>query len=202
MVETMDTREKILKAAREEFSKSGLDGARVDRIARRARVNKAMIYYHFRSKEKLYQAVIDNHMEKVGAFLEKAIGEETNIESFVNKMAVFYNGMIAENPEFVPLVLREIALGAGRMKEALTRIVVGKGFGKKLEKMIAEGVASGQLRDVNIKQTIVSFWGMNMFYLIMAPVVHSVWEIEDEKSFRENRPKEVVDLFLHGLKAR
>lgn len=117
-------------------------------------------------------------------------------------MAVFYNTMIQENPGFIPLILREIALGGERMKTALTRVIVGKGFGKKLEKLIADGIAGGHFREVDPKQAIVSFWGMNMFYLIMAPVVNSVWGIEDASNFREQRPKEVVDLFLYGLKAR
>jgi AcrR family transcriptional regulator len=198
----MDTRQKILDVARQEFGSLGLDGARVDRIARRAHVNKAMIYYHFRSKEKLYEAVIDGHMEKVGVFFEKNVTEDTDFETFIVKVAAFYNVMIQENPSFVPLILREIALGGERMKAALTRVIVGKGIGKRLEKLITAGIASGQFRPVDTKQAIVSFWGMNMFYLIMAPVVNSVWEIENVNSFRENRPKEVVDLFLYGLKAR
>jgi TetR/AcrR family transcriptional regulator len=50
----MTTREKILASARKEFSEKGLNGARVDRIAGASGVNKAMIYYHFGSKEALY----------------------------------------------------------------------------------------------------------------------------------------------------
>ncbi len=47
------TRQKILEAARAEFARHGLAGARVERIARKAKVNKAMLYYHFQSKENL-----------------------------------------------------------------------------------------------------------------------------------------------------
>jgi hypothetical protein len=43
---------------------------------------------------------------------------------------------------------------------------------------------------------------MNIFYLLLAPIVNSVWEIHDEKNFREQRAKEVADIFLNGLKAR
>ncbi len=52
------TRERLLAAAREEFAARGFDGAKVDRIARRARINKAMVYYHFPSKAALYLAIL------------------------------------------------------------------------------------------------------------------------------------------------
>src|SRR5205809_7865810 len=50
--------DRILAAAADEFADRGFGGARVDRIARRARVNKAMLYYHFRSKQELYRALL------------------------------------------------------------------------------------------------------------------------------------------------
>lgn len=54
------TRERILKHATVEFSKFGLEGARVDRIARRCRLSKNMLYYYFHSKEGLYLATLEN----------------------------------------------------------------------------------------------------------------------------------------------
>src|SRR5262245_35096260 len=50
--------DRILAAAAREFAARGYAGARVDRIARRARVNKAMLYYHFGSKQQLYRALL------------------------------------------------------------------------------------------------------------------------------------------------
>ena len=53
--------DRILAAAADEFAERGFAGARVDRIARRARVNKAMLYYHFRSKQELYRTLLRRH---------------------------------------------------------------------------------------------------------------------------------------------
>jgi AcrR family transcriptional regulator len=198
----MDTREKILVTAREEFARLGLDGARVDRIAERAGINKAMIYYHFGSKESLYQAVIESHFEAIGRFLERAITEETDPEKFMLRISNFYNSIIEEHPTLFPILLREMAQGGERIKIALTRILGKKGLIYRLKMFIDGGIARGEFRQLDSRQVILSFIGMNLFYLILAPVMNSVWEIEDEKSFREKRSVEVVDLFLHGLKAR
>src|SRR3954452_1813652 len=60
----------ILAAAAPEFAERGYAGARVDRIARRARVNKAMLYYHFGSKQRLYRTLLRNTFGKIAGELE------------------------------------------------------------------------------------------------------------------------------------
>ena len=61
----VDTRARILKAAVEEFAARGYDGAGVDRIARRARVNKALIYYYFESKRGLYRQILQGALRQL-----------------------------------------------------------------------------------------------------------------------------------------
>src|SRR5260370_7094629 len=56
-------RDRIFQQALKEFSKNGFAGARVDRIAKRARVNKQLIYYYFESKENLFRVVIESVWE-------------------------------------------------------------------------------------------------------------------------------------------
>src|SRR5688572_32596466 len=69
---TGTTRERILAAALLEFSARGFDGAKVDRIATRARVNKAMLYYHFDDKAALYREILKGRFEAVAARLADA----------------------------------------------------------------------------------------------------------------------------------
>ncbi len=61
--------DRILNAAALEFAERGFAGARVDRIARRARVNKAMLYYYFGSKQALYRALLRRMFALVAARL-------------------------------------------------------------------------------------------------------------------------------------
>jgi AcrR family transcriptional regulator len=194
--------EKILLSARKEFAEYGLAGARVDRIASRAGVNKAMIYYYFRSKENLYQTVISQQLSQVRILAEEIITTEVNPESLLLRLAELYNSLLENQEDLVPIFLREVASGGERIRRTLKQIITGKGLGKKVKEIIEQGRKRGLFRDVDTKQAIISFMGMNMFYLIMAPIVNSVWEIKDGKKFRKKRPSEVVDLFLHGLKKR
>ena len=189
----------ILDAARDEFAEFGLAGARVDRIAERSGINKAMIYYHFGSKEKLYQAVIDDHFGQIAAFAATQEFDAADPAAIIEKIATYMNALFAERRSFGPILLREVADGGDRLKDTLTRLVSQSGVTARFKSLLAFGQASGQFREIDIEHAIVSFLGMNIFYQVMAPVMNRVWEIDDEEKFRSERPQAVVDLFLHGL---
>lgn len=71
------SRDKILEAAEYEFAEKGFDGARVAEIARRARVNKALLYYYFGSKETLLEALIRRNIDETNIIMDDAIGAFT-----------------------------------------------------------------------------------------------------------------------------
>jgi TetR/AcrR family transcriptional regulator len=198
----LDTKGKILSAARNEFAERGLAGARVDRIAALANVNKAMIYYHFHSKDNLYQAVIDEHLSVIAEFLEKNLAPDVPLEETFLKISEFMNSLFISRKNFMPIMLREIADGGDRIKMAMARLFSEKGIAARIKKMIDLGIKKGQFRKIDSKQAMISFLGMNIFYLISSPVINVVWEIKDEKKFRKERPEAVADLFLNGLKIK
>jgi TetR/AcrR family transcriptional regulator len=199
----MDSVERILSSARTEFAQHGLEGARVDRIASRARINKAMIYYHFRSKEELYRKVIDRQFGMIKNLVEETISEAASPESALLKLSQFYHSLFEDKNNFLPMFLREIASGGERLKIALTDLVSEKkGVTKRAKKYIDNGKRKGWFRDVDSRHAIISFMGMNLGYLIATSFINLIWDIKDEKKFRRERPEKVVDLFLNGLMDR
>jgi TetR/AcrR family transcriptional regulator len=86
-----DSYSKILTAARKIFSKEGFDGARMDEIALLANVNKAMIYYHFKSKEELYRKVIDSLFRKDDFYKElnsmTSLSSWEKLEKIINRIS-------------------------------------------------------------------------------------------------------------------
>ncbi len=197
-----DTRDRILDAATEEFARHGLAGARVDRVADRAGVNKAMIYYHFSSKEQLYEAIIDRQFARVADALDVVIEGVADLEEILLKMSETYHAIFGSESRFRPIFVHELAAGAERLKRSLKREVFARGLPDKLEKMMRAGVRAGRLRRVDVRQALISFAGMNLFYLMMAPIAATIWEIEDEERFRDKRPAHIVDLFLRGLEKK
>ncbi len=196
------TEERLLKAAAREFSAHGLAGARVDRIAAAAGVNKAMLYYHFGSKEKLYREVIGNHLAGVVRAVGETLSSSDTLEDALQSLTRAYAAMFSSNPDFVPMALRELASGGHHIRAAIEQVFSPAQIPQRLKSLIEQGIEEGRYRDVDPVHAVISFVGMNLHYLILAPVVHSLWGIKNETQFREERAEQVVDLFLHGLLAR
>jgi TetR/AcrR family transcriptional regulator len=197
----LDTRDKIVHVVREEFARYGLAGARVDRIAADAEVNKAMIYYHFHSKANLYQTIIDEHITTIFDFLKSQTIIKGNNEAVFENISSFMHQVLTERESMIRLLLREIADGGDRIKTYFAAQSSQTSVTQKFTELLEEGINDGTFRNIDSKQALVSFMGMNLFYLLLKPLVNTIWEITDENEFREHRPKEIVDLFLHGILA-
>ena len=105
----------IFRAAAHEFAQRGYDGAGVDRIAARAHVNKAMIYYHFGSKQGLYVEVLRDMFRAVGT-RTRAIADGPGVGE--DKLDAWILTMVEEaagRPWFPPIMLRELASGAAHI---------------------------------------------------------------------------------------
>src|SRR5512133_1151963 len=109
------SRDALLAAATDEFALKGFDGASVDTIAKRAGVNKAMIYYHFKSKERLYLeilgAVFTAVGERTGEIASSTAAAEEKIVAFVAALSATLDA----RPHLPAMMMREAAEGARRL---------------------------------------------------------------------------------------
>lgn len=167
------TRAAILNAALEEFAHEGVTGARTDEIARRAGVNKALLYYYFKDKEGLYTAALDQVFsglyQRVIGVLER--GDLPPRERLLLYAQTHFD-YIASSPVYPGLVQREFMRSAGRaLTPAASRIMErhGKPLYSRLEKLIEEGMSAGDFRKVDPVQTVTSIIGIIVFYFISMP---------------------------------
>ncbi len=144
---TRDTKGAIFLAAAQAFSARGYDGVIVDDIARHARVNKAMIYYHFRDKLALYREVVGDMLRAAAARIriiaESADPPAEKIRRFVQSFVELGD----ERPWFPTLMLREIAEGAPHL-DAETLNLMRDVF-VLFTAIVIAGQASGAFRPVH-----------------------------------------------------
>ncbi len=196
------SKHKILEAAKIEFAEHGLEGARVDRIASLSGANKAMIYYHFQSKENLYRELIKRHIESFTKRLIQKSEQSADLEKILNLVVDTYNDFFTlENRHIVPIFLREMAIGGGQFLELFEQTMSSKGMVSRIIEAYEKGQVEGKYRAIESRQALISFIGMNLFYMLMSPMVNRLWNITDEISFRKERKNIVIDLFLNGIKA-
>jgi TetR/AcrR family transcriptional regulator len=140
------TRHTLFDTAAQEFAAHGFAGTRVDRIAAGARLNKAMIYYHFGSKAGLYTDILRDMFSAVGARVRavatSSATPEEKIRRFVEAIAIEAEA----RPHFPRIWFREIADGGKHLDKQTLREVAG--IVKTLAAFIDEGVKRGVFLNV------------------------------------------------------
>lgn len=122
---TVETDEALLDAATEVFAAHGFAGARVESIAGLAKVNKAMIYYHFGSKRGLYQTVLLRLFRGVLDEIERVGRNEKDPR---RRLILFYSGVariFSERPALPRIMLREVLSGGASFDAETARTLAG-----------------------------------------------------------------------------
>ncbi len=118
--EESNARERILKAAEKIFAEKGFDGSRVDGIAKEAGVNKALIYYYFKSKDEILEALLANFIENINFARDKI--DENDFKNPSELSEVFFDtafDYLFEKKELLKIVFMEELKGRGKMSTIL-----------------------------------------------------------------------------------
>ena len=155
-----------------EFAALGMAGARMDQIAGAAGVNKALLYYHFESKEKLYVAALEMISAKIrdrsmAVFLREASAGERLLRTALDH----FDRILAQGA-FQSLLQQEMMRLHQGESDALPVLVkrVFAPLQSMYQSMMREGIASGELIDADWLQIHLAALGANIFYFLAAPV--------------------------------
>src|SRR5687768_5506307 len=159
---------RILAAAALEFARYSFGGARVDRIARRARVNKAMLYYHFKSKQRLYRVLLQEMFTLAVQPLQAiASGSGTPAEKIDRAIAALA-GFLGEHAFFPAIMLREVAEGGAHLDRATLTALAA--VPRTVGGIVQQGVAAGVFRPVDPIFAYFSMMAPMVFFLAGAPI--------------------------------
>ncbi len=185
------TQKRILRAAVQEFSTHGLSGARTDRIAESAKVNKALLYYYFKSKQGLYAAAIEGVSATV---VENALAEFDPKYSAGEKLlrsALNHFDRILTQREFQSLMQQEMIRfrsGKGGSIPVLFRTAFAPLI-QKMREAVEDGIRTGELCRVDWLQVVYSIFGANVFYFLSAPMMELAlpFELFAPKALKQRR---------------
>jgi TetR/AcrR family transcriptional regulator len=166
-------RSKILSAAIHEFSERGLAGARTDSIANSAGVNKALLYYYFKSKNGLYTEALKEVGSKVMESAMAALDSGSSPgESLLRLVLNHFDRLLTEH-EFQTLMQQEMVRYRRGESETIACLVqsVFEPLLKKMQQISREGIRTGELCAVDGLQIIYAAIGANVFYFLSAPMM-------------------------------
>ena len=170
-----ESRAAILKAAVREFAREGVAAARTDAIARSAGVNKALLYYYFKDKEALYQAVLTEVFTGVRAAIHAALSQPLPPRERIRAYVCAHFDYIASHPLYPRIVHAEF-LTASKDPSRL-RAVAKRYFRPifaELAHVLKEGEECGDFRRVDPVQFIPSMISIIVFYFTTAPIMKVV----------------------------
>jgi TetR/AcrR family transcriptional regulator len=186
----LESRAAILKAAVTEFAENGIAGARTDAIAHAAHVNKALLYYYFKDKDALYEAVLDHVF---GGLRERLIPVlESNLPPRQKMLAYLgaYFDYISANPRFPRVVQGEwvrSGAGAARMKRVAKKYF--RPIFERLAGVLQDGIKAGEFRAVNPIDFLPSIAAVIVFYFTAAPLMKTLTKMDllSPERLRERR---------------
>jgi TetR/AcrR family transcriptional regulator len=196
------TRGKLLAAARREFARSGLAGARVDEIAARAGVNKQLVYHYFGDKDALYLAVLEWVYEEIRTQERKLNLEGLPPERAIRKLIESSFDHLARHPDFILLLNDENRNGAAHVRASLKLEDMHSPLVSLVSKILREGVRAGCFRKgVNPVHLYISIAGLSYFFFSNTPTLSAIFGTDlSRPAARRARRRHVVDLVMQALR--
>lgn len=174
-----ESRASILKAAVAEFSEHGIAGARTDAIARAAHVNKALLYYYFKDKHALYEAVLEHVFSGLRARVMPVLESRLPPRQKMLEYLGAYFDYIAANPRFPRVVQAEwMRSGAGGAPMQRVAKEYFRPIFEKLSGLLREGMEAGEFRAVNPMDFVPSVVGVIIFYFSAAPLMKTLMKVD------------------------
>ena len=192
------TVQRILRAAEENFAERGLAGARIGAIARAARVNKALLYYYFASKEELHRFTLTTLFrqlrEQTSAALDRPGSPRQQLLSYINS---YFDFMVA-HPNYPRLFERELMSEEPRLVALVQEHL--RPLHRRLAAVLRAGIAQREFRRVDPQHTLFSMVAMTVFYFAAAPVLTQLWRTDPLAPRRvAARRRAILDFVEHAL---
>ena len=167
----------ILIAARDEFSEHGLGGARMDRIAERAGLNKRLLYYYFQDKEQLFQAVLEQAYRDIREEEQQLNLLHLKPEIALRRLVEFTWNYYLEHPEFLTLLNSANLHRARHLAQSERARQLNSPLIDTLAEIIERGRAEGTFRGgIDPLQLYVSIAGLSYFYLSNNHTLSAIFE--------------------------
>ena len=196
--------QQILAAAEQEFLTRGYDGARTTSIAQAAGVTHAMLHYYYRTKEQLFERIVDEKFETISDSMFAIMGDPSLpiVERIKGGIAAHFD-FVAENPLLPRFVINEIISRPERYELLHKRIGdIIDNISNGLQSEIDYAAERGEMEKTDVKMLFISIMSLNIFtflaYPFMEPIMGEL--MADRERFLAERKAENIETILRRIK--
>lgn len=194
------TEERIFEAATEVFVVKGMDGARMQDIADRAGINKALLHYYYRSKDQLFNAVFEMIARKVFTRFEPVFDKNLSLDDKIRFFFKEHISFLQNNPRLPAFILNEINRNPERMKKLLKNIEFSKIWSIIYEQHKNE-LKHYNIIEENIPQVMISIASLSVFPFAARGILEVIFEKTgiDFDIFLEKRKDFAAEFVIKAL---
>lgn len=193
------TEEQIFLAAQRVFQEKGFAGARMQEIADEADINKSMLHYYYRSKEKLFLEVFQSSVKKIFPQLISILSSEDELKTKVERVVEFYYNTFQQNPSLPSFVLHEMNQHPKRFKEFISSldIEIPSKFAEQLQKEIS----FGRIMPMKPTHFLINIVSLCLMPVIARPMVQTLFTLDDNEfeQFLEERKQLIPKIIFNGV---
>jgi len=193
------TEQQILEAAKSVFLEKGMDGARMQEIADRAGINKALLHYYFRSKDKLFNHIFEDVFKSVFDAVNQSLHNNLDLFTFIEVFVHNYIKVLSQNPYLPNFIVNEMNRNPQFVDQFHGHIHLDK---DKLEKLIEKSVEEGKIVPVSVYNLLADLMGMCIFPIIAKPMILVFLFNKEEKQYQEflhSRSEHIVSVLKKAL---
>jgi TetR/AcrR family transcriptional regulator len=196
------TRRKLLVAARREFSRNGLAGARVDEIAAQAGVNKQLVYHYFGDKDAIYFAVLEWMYDEIVQHERAFNVDGLDPDQALRKLIQSSFDYLELHPDFVAILNDENRNDAAHVRNLTHFADIRTPLLRIFSRTLSQGVRDGLFRKgVSPEQLYISITALSYFYFSGMPTLSAILgkDLKSKSALRARR-KHVVDFVMQSLR--
>jgi len=193
-----NTENQILIAARQVFISKGFEGARMQEIADQAGINKALLHYYFRSKEKLFEAVFSEVASNLFPAMKQMLEAELELKEKITLFIRIYLKALDENPFIPAFILNTLNTNPNSFLKYIKKSGLNP---RLLQKQIDDEAARGIIRTIKAEHLMVNIIAMCIFPFVARPIVQNIFDMNNEEYqlYLESRQTEIVDFVLKSI---
>jgi TetR/AcrR family transcriptional regulator len=202
-----DAEQRILDAAHRIFLRRGSAGARTQEIADQAGVNKALLHYYFRSKERLAAAVFGRAAAKLMPPVIATLASDRELEEKVERVIDIELDVLLQHPYLPGYIIAELTHHPARARQliAMAGVAIDQIAPRVLDavgRQIRARVRDGRMRPIAPDQFILNLLSLCIFPFAARPMVQAVLGLDDDGFARliARRKRDLPTFFLHGLR--
>lgn len=194
------TEDQILEAADHIFQNKGMEGARMQEIADKAGINKAMLHYYYRNKQLLFEAVFKKAFALLAPQLNKILNDDSSIEDKIKKFTKNYISFILKHPYIPKFVIHEL----NRNPEFILKIQKNNNFPNitKFKMQLNQEIKMGQIVPIKAEQLFINIMALNIFPFLAQPLLKAFTDMDDSSfdQLIEERKTEVSTFIINSIK--